>query len=87
MRYLVHHVYKLHVYQEFDADSPEQAQELGDRLHRALVADGFDGLAQAPATDVQGVFDHQGGPDPELVGEDDDEQTSAPWREGCLPTP
>ena len=72
MRYLVDHLYKVAVCQEIEADSPGQAQELGNRLHRALVADGFDGLAQVPAGTIQGVFDHQGRPDPEPVEEEDD---------------
>ena len=67
MRYLVNRLYKVAVYQEIEADSPGQAQELGNRLHRALVADAFDGLAQAPPTGVSGAFDHQDGPNPEPV--------------------
>ena len=73
MRYLVNHLYKVDVYQEVEADSPQQAQAMGDRLHRALVTDGFDGLAQAPAGAVRGCFDHQGGPKPWPVPEDDDD--------------
>ena len=49
----------------------QQAQELDDRLHRALIADGFDSLAQVPTTGVSGVFDHQRGPDPEPVPEEE----------------
>ena len=69
MRYLVDRPCKVAVYQEIEADSPGQAQD--NRLHRALVADGFAGLVQAPPTGVSGVFDHKGGPDPEPVPEEE----------------